>query len=67
MAAFNMHLQDPLLQEIEVLPFQVSATYQNSRLPAYSNVKPEMNQISTLAIFACMNLPILYSCKNEEN
>ena len=62
-----MHLQDPLLQEIEVLPFQVLATYQNSRLPAYGNVKPEMNQISTLAIFACKNLPILYSCKNEEN
>lgn len=64
MATFNMHLQDPLLQEIEVLPFQVSATYQNGRLPAYSNVKPEMNQISTLAIF-CLH-EFAYSVQLQE-
>ena len=36
-------------------------------LPAYSNVKLEVNQIAPLQLCACTNLPILYYCKNEEN
>lgn len=36
-------------------------------LPAYSNVKLEVNQIAPLQLCTCMNLPILYYCKNEEN
>ena len=38
-----------------------------SGLPAYSNVRPEVNQISRLHFCACANSPILYCCKNEEN
>ena len=39
----------------------------NSTLPAYSNVRSEMNQISLLQFCACANSPMLYCCKNEEN
>ena len=39
-------MQDFLLQEIEVLLFQVLASSWSSILRAYSNVRPEMNQIS---------------------
>ena len=43
-----MRLRDLLLQEIEVLLFQVLASSWSSILRAYSNVKLEMNQISRL-------------------
>ena len=69
----NMCLQGILLQELEVLLFQVlvpeivKVSSWNIILPAYSNVRPEMNQISHLQFCMCTNLPVLYCYKNEEN
>ena len=62
----SMRLQDLLLQEIEVLLFQVLTSSWSSILRAYSNVRPGMNQISRLQFCACANSS-LYCCKNEEN
>ena len=59
-------LQDLLLLELEVLATVLSLTpTRNIILPAYSNVRAEVNQISRLQFCACANSPVPY--KNEEN
>ena len=35
-------------------------------LPAYSNVRPQTNQISHLQFCPCINSPVLYCCKSRK-
>ena len=50
-----------------VTVLSVDTYTRNIILPAYSNVRAEVNQIFRLQFCPCANSPVLYCCKNEEN